>query len=179
MTFQRQANYDSINYRDVTHAQFKSSRSTNPLNPEYQVRDEDNKLVTIGEIDAKKKLVPERSLNSLKTDDINGATTNTVMRITQNRTQFRAINKIDDIAGTTVGSLKKGITTLRSNDPLDPDYKQYNPSALDKPGLKTMFDGLGSAYPDKSAPKPRSKPNLTHERKDVKFQKPLNNDQLT
>lgn len=111
MTFQRQSNYDALNYRDVTHTDFKSSRSTNPLNPTYAHRDEDGGLTQIGEIDKKKALGPERSVNSLKTDDIQGAKTNTVMRITQGRKEFREINKTDDIMGTTVGSLKKGITT--------------------------------------------------------------------
>jgi len=41
-------NYDSMNYRDVTHDQFKTKRSTNPLTPSYVVKDEDGKDVTIG-----------------------------------------------------------------------------------------------------------------------------------
>ena len=35
--------YDPINYRDVTHADFKSKRSTNLLNPVYLCRTTDDK----------------------------------------------------------------------------------------------------------------------------------------
>lgn len=35
--------YDPINYRDVTHAEFKTKRSTNPLNPVYIFRTTDDK----------------------------------------------------------------------------------------------------------------------------------------
>ena len=43
--------YSNLNYRDVTHADFKTKRSTNPLNPSYLVWDDDNNVITIGEID--------------------------------------------------------------------------------------------------------------------------------
>lgn len=43
-------NYNSLNYRDVTHDYFKSSRSTNPLMPSYMIRDEDGKLVEISDV---------------------------------------------------------------------------------------------------------------------------------
>lgn len=36
-------NFDPINYRDVTHAEFKTKRSTNPLNPVYLYRATDDK----------------------------------------------------------------------------------------------------------------------------------------
>ena len=44
-------NYDPFNYRDVTHAHFVSSKHTNPLAPQYTVRNEDNKPITIGPVD--------------------------------------------------------------------------------------------------------------------------------
>ena len=40
---ERNAEYDPINYRDVTHAEFKTKRSTNPLNPVYMVRATDDR----------------------------------------------------------------------------------------------------------------------------------------
>lgn len=40
---QKNIEYDPINYRDVTHAEFKSKRSTNPLNPVYLCRTTDDK----------------------------------------------------------------------------------------------------------------------------------------
>lgn len=42
--------YNVMNYRDVTHADFKSTRTVNPLQPEYKVRDEDGKVTDIGEV---------------------------------------------------------------------------------------------------------------------------------
>ena len=41
--------YDPINYRDVTHADFKTKRSTNPLSPVYLYRTTDDKQ-TVQEI---------------------------------------------------------------------------------------------------------------------------------
>jgi hypothetical protein len=43
-----------MHYRDVTHADFKTKRSTNPLNPTYVHQDEDKKVITIGEIERNK-----------------------------------------------------------------------------------------------------------------------------
>ena len=42
--------YDNINYRDVTHADFKSTRTTNPLMPTYLHKVEDNKVCEIGPV---------------------------------------------------------------------------------------------------------------------------------
>ena len=39
----KNAEYDPINYRDVTHAEFKTRRSTNPLQPIYMFRTTDDK----------------------------------------------------------------------------------------------------------------------------------------
>jgi hypothetical protein len=38
--FGKTYNYDPMNYRDVTHTQFKSTRDCNPLMPTYTIRDE-------------------------------------------------------------------------------------------------------------------------------------------
>jgi len=35
---------------DVTHCDFKSTRTTNPLMPNYTVRDEDGKVTSIGDV---------------------------------------------------------------------------------------------------------------------------------
>jgi lipoprotein NlpI len=37
--------YDSFNYADITKNKFTSTRSVNPLQPHYQVKDEEGKLV--------------------------------------------------------------------------------------------------------------------------------------
>ena len=74
--------YDSL-LIDVTRAEFKTKRTTNPLNPSYVVRDEDGKVSTVGEIEGCKPctLPPERKRgplsNNLNTHDIDGAKSST------------------------------------------------------------------------------------------------------
>lgn len=46
----RKTQYDSFNYADITKAKFTSTRSVNPLMPQYQIRDDTGNLMTIGEI---------------------------------------------------------------------------------------------------------------------------------
>jgi hypothetical protein len=46
----RGTQYDSFNYHDITKVKFVSSRSTNPLNPSYSVKNELGELMNIGEI---------------------------------------------------------------------------------------------------------------------------------
>ena len=41
---------DKMDYRDVTHIDFKTKRETNPLDPSYKVRDEDGKVVDYGAV---------------------------------------------------------------------------------------------------------------------------------
>lgn len=38
----RGTNYDSFNYFDITKTKFTSSRSVNPLQPTYTIKDENN-----------------------------------------------------------------------------------------------------------------------------------------
>ena len=40
--------YTYLDYRDVTHVDFKSKRSTNPLMPTYVHREEDGSITEIG-----------------------------------------------------------------------------------------------------------------------------------
>ena len=68
-----------MDYRDVTHIDFKTKRSTNPLNPVYLIRDEDKKVCEIGDVVGSKPQVLPRArqdtnflATSLKTDDIHG-----------------------------------------------------------------------------------------------------------
>lgn len=51
---QNSQGYSGFDYTDVTKTQFVSKRSCNPLNPTYEVRDENGKLMTIGEVDGSK-----------------------------------------------------------------------------------------------------------------------------
>lgn len=119
-----------MNYKDVTHADFKSKRSTNPLSPSYVIRNDLGKTEEIGPIEGNSPMgIPERKKGpvstSLDTQDIEGAKTSTKglgVFAHHQRTGFNKTNRIDDIAGSTVGSLKKGPTTNRVSNPLNPDY---------------------------------------------------------
>ena len=129
-TYHRTSQFDAINYRDVTHADFKTKRSTSPLNPSYVVRNDQGNIEEIGAIEGNKPLgIPERKRGpvstSLITNDIEGAQTSTKglgVFAHHQRKDYTNTNKIDDIAGSTVGSLKKGPTTNRISNPLNPDY---------------------------------------------------------
>ena len=48
---QREQKYSNLDYRDVSHSNFKSNRSTNPLNPVYQLSYLDGEKVTHGKIE--------------------------------------------------------------------------------------------------------------------------------
>jgi hypothetical protein len=71
---------------------------------------------------------------SLRTEDINGAKASTkglgVFSENHHRKDYRQINQTDDIEGAKSGSLKKGPTTNRILNPLDPAY--------DFPGAKEL-----------------------------------------
>jgi len=80
----RGPHYDPMNYRDVTHCEFKTGRSTNPLMPSYTIRDEDNKLTEIGSVKGSipHVLPPPRKDTTysnlpLRTNDILGCTVGT------------------------------------------------------------------------------------------------------
>jgi hypothetical protein len=81
----------------------------------------------------------KRLAASLRTEDIIGAKSSTkglgVFAENHERKEYRQINKTDDIEGARAGSLKKGPTTTRISNPLDPTYEI--------PGAKD----LGSASP--------------------------------
>ena len=69
---------------DVTHCDFKTTRTTNPLMPSYTIRDEDNKVTSIGEVKGSSPnvLPPARKdenflATSLKTSDIHGCAPST------------------------------------------------------------------------------------------------------
>lgn len=81
-----------------------------------------------------------RLVASLRTEDIIGAKSSTkglgVFAENHERKDMRQINRIDDIEGAQAGSLKKGTTTKRTTNPLDPTY--------DIPGAKEL--GQQSPY---------------------------------
>ncbi len=68
-----------MDYRDVTHIDFKTKRHTNPLMPTYIVRDDSDKPCDIGKVMGSDPNVlppPRKDQNfvnkSLKTEDIHG-----------------------------------------------------------------------------------------------------------
>jgi hypothetical protein len=117
-----------------------SRRTTNPLNPSYQIRDESGQLVEIGDVvgSSPNGMPParkdDRLIASLRTDDIIGAKAGTKgVRGLDNgmqRSPERQVNRTDDIEGAQSGSLRKCPRTNRVSNPLDPSY--------DVPGHKEL-----------------------------------------
>jgi len=107
--------YNYLEYRDVTHNDFKSTRSTNPLNPSYTIRDEDGKLTEINKVPGSEPNVlppPRKDENflatSLKTNDILGCATTTKGLgnfHTRIRREYKNTNITSDIIGCYTGSL--------------------------------------------------------------------------
>lgn len=107
------------------------TRKTNPLMPEYTVKDSDGNLVIIGDVEGSK---PRTLINKntsphqrhLDTKDIDGASTGTVglgLYGKKNTQETRSPTNTHDILGAQAGTLKKGISTMRSTHPLNPSYK--------------------------------------------------------
>ena len=91
--------FDSFNYDDVTKDYFRTTRSVNPLNPTYKARNEDGKLIDIGEIDKNHpKKLPIRKV------------------------PFNGAYDVRDIVGTTPGSKLLGpFHSLTRKDFMDPN----------------------------------------------------------
>ena len=180
-TFQRSGQFDAVNYRDVTHADFKTKRSTNPLNPSYPVRNEDGKLENIGDIEGNKPMtIPERKRGpvstSLDTGDIDGAKTSTKglgVFAHHQRKDFTRTNEIADIAGSTVGSLRKGVATNRICNPLSPDY--YIPGHTEY-NENSGFGKAGEQVVHKTPSVPQIKPK--NPKPPIKFQNNINREGL-
>lgn len=105
-----------------------SNRVTNPLNPEYFVRNEEGKVSPYGFVEGSKprKLIKtdsEAHRRQYNTDDIDGARPGTVGVLVKDRRQQRNPLIVTDIEGANVGSLKRGISTNRTTHPLNPEYK--------------------------------------------------------
>lgn len=112
--------------------QFKTNRVVNPLDPRYFLQsDESHKPHEYGAIakSIPKRLHPVSVHKSqdfpLHTDDIEGAVASTKGNkaiISKTRRDFRIINKVEDVGGAQVGTLKKGIVTKRCTNPNVPVY---------------------------------------------------------
>ena len=104
---------------------------TNPLAPEYKWRDEDGKLLTIGQVEGSKprelvKAASSPHTRHLNNSDIEGSGSGTVGLgpfQTKQRNYDRNPTNNADIDGAHASTLPKGIKTMRSTNPLDPSYK--------------------------------------------------------
>ena len=115
---ERSPDFNNYDYSDITKAQFVSTRVTNPLSPSYKARDEDGKLIDIGDVEGSRPGGLPRAHNTeqkpfnLRTEDITGAQASTkglgAFTDTFKRTGFKESMKVNDIAGANAGSLKKG-----------------------------------------------------------------------
>ena len=109
--------------------EFHSKRVVDPLSPRYTLVNEENQKFEYGAVRGNKSMIrhpkePHRVMSfDLKTDDIEGAHASTATEPVRKINTRNNINRIDDIPGAQVHSLKKGITTNRHLDPLRPQYK--------------------------------------------------------
>ena len=117
--------YDYIDYSDLTIDIFKTRRNTNPLDPVYGFK-KNQDIFKYGPIEKSKPMTQypyfyQPSLN-LKLNDIKGTnigSKNRINKFTGNNYELTT----QDIPGCCVGSLKKGIVTKRCTNPLNPNYQ--------------------------------------------------------
>lgn len=122
---------DFMDPRDINRGEIKVyNRITNPLMPEYVCRDQNGEIGMIGPVEGS---IPKKTINfknsvhtrHLDNRDIEGSTSDTVglgVLGTKNRNFVKKIVDSSDIEGAQSGSLKKGITTIRITNPLEPKY---------------------------------------------------------
>lgn len=177
-TFNRTTHFDAINYKDVTHAEFKTKRTTNPLSPSYVFRNDEGRLEEIGNIEGNCPMkIPERLRGpvstSLDTADIEGAQSSTKglgVFAHHSRKEFRKTNDINDIAGCTVGSLRKGVATNRFCNPLNPDYEIPGHTEY---GENSGFGAVGKEVIATSKPRLPTQPPR-NSKPPIKFQNNVN-----
>lgn len=139
--YQRKTNYQNIDYRDITAVNWETARHTNPLAPDYAVRDkiEDGDFMKMtrtglnaryGKIEANQPcaLPPAISgVRNLDTLDIGGAQHDTKMvgpfTHYKRREQVRPVGRNDDVPGSKCGSLRKSFVSDRRTNPLVPVYQ--------------------------------------------------------
>ena len=119
--------YDYLDYSDVNQFVFKTKRHINALDPIYIFQKEGKeKPYFIGPINnlkaySKYPYYYKPSYN-LKNDDIKGSNADSINHIKKFKGNNFDLN-ISDIPKTNAGSLKKGITTVRCINPLNPKYQ--------------------------------------------------------
>ena len=116
--------YHYIDYSDLTRDIFKTKRNTNPLDPIYGFK-KNEEIFKYGPIEKSKPQTYypyfyQPALN-LKLDDIKGTNIGSKNKINKfNGNNYELTTH--DIKGCNVGSLKKGIVTNRCTNPLYPEY---------------------------------------------------------
>ena len=122
----RKSKYEYIDYTDVTNAEFKSSRNTNPLEPFYVMKFVDGTQNKFGPIEKTKPHTGYQYIFkvpfNLKIDDIEGSNYGSKNKIKNFKSKNYCYD-ISDIKGTKSGTLLKGICTQRNTNPLSPKYK--------------------------------------------------------
>lgn len=121
----RGTKYNNIDYSDVTHDVFKTRRHVDPLDPVYEVKYKNGEHYVHGQIQGSKPATNNPYVYpdpfNMKTTDIQGTQVGSKNAI--NKFSGQNFNlQLGDIRGARSGSLKKGITTKRMTDPLDPRY---------------------------------------------------------
>ena len=137
----REQAYDSFLYKDVYAKDWKSKRCTNPLQPEYQVRDSITKgdFIKQGETQVNSaygavegsnpKSLPDpvQGTRNLQTSDIQGAEANSkrigAFSHYKRQDEPKALTQNEDIPGSKCGTLKHAIQTDRNTNPLQPTYQ--------------------------------------------------------
>jgi hypothetical protein len=117
----KRTQFDSFNYYDVTRDVFRTTRSVNPLEPSYKVRDDQGNAITIGEIKGSSpRKLPERKRvsegcfldSALNLRDIPGTAPGS-KRLgafhSVSRRHFTDPNDISDIHGSQSNTLKRGV----------------------------------------------------------------------
>ena len=133
---QNAGGYTGYDYTDVTKMERKSKRCSNPLDPTYQVMDDNNKATSIGLVDGSKPArMPDPPKDrashggSLQTGDIEGAQTSTkglgvFAHVTRRSDQMTSTNlDTKNVLGAQSGTLLKGPKTKRQGNPLDGTYQ--------------------------------------------------------
>ncbi|KAL3659679.1 hypothetical protein V7S43_015354 [Phytophthora oleae] len=142
---------DILNVLDITNVDFKSSRVTNVLNPEYIVNG-----MTIGDDPLSRPLVQHRKRDkpnyAMKTDDIEGASCSNPATaivagiVMAHRRNFRDTNATSDITGAKADTHLHSIRSNRRVDPNAPQYSALDGSRVDASaisvGKSIVFAGL-------------------------------------
>ena len=143
-SYVRNTVYHSIDYRDVTNAEFKTGRMTNPLEPVYRLGYVTGEKVTVGPIDGTKPV----TFSKYKYDDPFNLKVNDILGSNPGSKNY--INKFNsknlmytstDIFGAQASTLKKGIVTNRHLNPLVPKYKFLGEDELKGQFENNPYDG--------------------------------------